>query len=345
MIINDKSNIITNLNKFCFNPKVIEQLQSFLINKNEIPHIIIHGPSGSGKKSRIYAFLNEYYDSVIFNIKLQEYSFKLSSNKYCEFNYLKSIFHYEVDLSSYSYNDHDIISNFIKYISKSKNILNNNFKIVIFRNSQSLSILAQNSLRRIIEKYAENIRFIFITNVLNNITKPIKSRCVIIKNNAPTEQNTEQIIKELAIRQNIEITDQNIQTIITNNKKLYNTIDLNIIINMFELSFITNSYVEYNLPFLIIFDKIIEIITTPITKLNSKSFDSLKTLIYKLYSNNIDFTLFINYLIKYVLNNNFKDEIIHKIIEQSTILNDEIINSNKEIIHIEKCMFNIITFF
>ena len=40
--------------------KIIQKLDYF-INENKIPHIIIYGPSGSGKRTILYNFINKIY--------------------------------------------------------------------------------------------------------------------------------------------------------------------------------------------------------------------------------------------------------------------------------------------
>ena len=49
----EKLNIHTN---------IIEKLDYFLEIK-KVPHIIFHGPSGSGKRTLVYSFINKIYNN------------------------------------------------------------------------------------------------------------------------------------------------------------------------------------------------------------------------------------------------------------------------------------------
>ena len=55
------------------------------------------------------------------------------------------------------------------------------FKLLLLDEADSMTQEAQNMLRRIMEKYARNCRFIICCNDLNKIIEPIQSRCTRFK--------------------------------------------------------------------------------------------------------------------------------------------------------------------
>src|ERR1700747_563896 len=65
---------------FDYNRKIAETL--LLISKdNCIPHIILHGPIGSGKESLANFFLRKLYNDNVQNLRKSKYEIKGSSNK------------------------------------------------------------------------------------------------------------------------------------------------------------------------------------------------------------------------------------------------------------------------
>ena len=50
------------MNKINIHERVKERLDKF-ISRNNIPHIIFHGPSGSGKRTILNEFINKIYNN------------------------------------------------------------------------------------------------------------------------------------------------------------------------------------------------------------------------------------------------------------------------------------------
>jgi len=118
-----------------------------------IKNMLIYGLPGTGKTTYINLIIN---------------------------NYLKDK-HNDDDLLNLNASDErgiNTVRNKIKIFCKKKNN-KNNFKLVILDESDSLTIDAQMSMRKIIEDY-NNTKFIFICNYKNKIINPLISRCVVI---------------------------------------------------------------------------------------------------------------------------------------------------------------------
>lgn len=133
--------------------KINERLDAFIKNNN-IPHIIFHGPSGSGKRTLIHNFINKLYDNNK-DIK-QEYVMRVD----CAHG--KGI---------------KFIREELKFFAKS-NIHNKKklFKSIILYNADNLTIDAQSALRRCIEKFSHTTRFFIIIGNKELLLTPILSR-------------------------------------------------------------------------------------------------------------------------------------------------------------------------
>jgi replication factor C subunit 3/5 len=63
------------------------------------------------------------------------------------------------------------------------------FKVVVINEAAHLSRDAQAALRRTMEKYSPNLRLILLANSTANIIAPIRSRTLLVRVAAPTEQD------------------------------------------------------------------------------------------------------------------------------------------------------------
>jgi DNA polymerase III delta prime subunit len=129
--------------------KIKKQLDHFIKTK-KIPHIIFHGPLGSGKRT----LLKYLIDKLYINNK---------NVMYVNCGHGKGI---------------KFIREELKFFAKS-NIKNNNkgvFKSIVLLNADKLTIDAQSALRRCIEQFSKNTRFFIIVENKDKLLKPILSR-------------------------------------------------------------------------------------------------------------------------------------------------------------------------
>jgi DNA polymerase III delta prime subunit len=129
--------------------KIKKQLDCFIKTK-KIPHIIFHGPHGSGKRTLLLYLVNKLYENN-------------KNIMYVNCGHGKGI---------------KFIREELKFFAKS-NIKNNNkgvFKSIVLLNADKLTIDAQSALRRCIEQFSKNTRFFIIVENKDKLLKPILSR-------------------------------------------------------------------------------------------------------------------------------------------------------------------------
>lgn len=88
-------------------------------------------------------------------------------------------------------------------------------KIVMIYNFEDMTSEAQNALRRIIENSAGTTRFILICNNLDNIIEAIQSRCVPLKTNLLSVEETSQLISHVRLKNGQGPLEPDIVKIIT----------------------------------------------------------------------------------------------------------------------------------
>lgn len=70
---------------------------SFQVNGGDFPHLLVYGPSGAGKKTRIMCLLRELYGSGVEKLRIEQHNFTTPSNKKIEISTISSNYHIEVN--------------------------------------------------------------------------------------------------------------------------------------------------------------------------------------------------------------------------------------------------------
>lgn len=135
--------------------KNIKDKLSYFIKENKIPHILFHGPSGSGKRTLVYSFVSDIYNNDKNLIKNYTMFADCAHGKGIKF-----------------------IRDELKFFAKTNvNIKGiGHFKTIILTNADKLTTDAQSALRRCIELFSHNTRFFIIVENKYNLLKPILSR-------------------------------------------------------------------------------------------------------------------------------------------------------------------------
>jgi replication factor C subunit 3/5 len=72
----------------------------------------------------------------------------------------------------------DVVRDQIKTFAATKTFSGgNDLKLIILDEADAMTSAAQNALRRVMEKYVRNVRFIIICNYVGQIIPPLQSRC------------------------------------------------------------------------------------------------------------------------------------------------------------------------
>lgn len=127
-------------------------LQKFM-KDGSLPHLLFHGPPGTGKTSTILACARKLYEPQQFGQMVLE-------------------------LNASDDRGIDIVRGQILNFASSRGMYaTSKFKLIILDEADQMTNDAQSALRRIMEKYTDNTRFCLISNYLNKIIPAIQSRC------------------------------------------------------------------------------------------------------------------------------------------------------------------------
>jgi len=166
---------------------IINSIDKFLLNKN-LPHLLFFGLSGTGKTSCVHCACKKLYGK---NYKYMILELNASDNRGI-----------------------DTVRKQIYEFANTKSMINNGIKTVILDEADSMTIMAQNALRKIIENNSANVRFCIICNYINKIIPALKSRCIQFRF-SPLDRNSKLgILKYILKSENFDLKEDYLDIII-----------------------------------------------------------------------------------------------------------------------------------
>ncbi|XP_043271085.1 replication factor C subunit 5 [Venturia canescens] len=130
---------------------IIKTINKF-IDENQLPHLLLYGPPGTGKTSTILACARKLYKPAQFTSMVLE-------------------------LNASDDRGIGIVRGQILSFASTGTMYRSGFKLIILDEADAMTNDAQNALRRIMEKYTDNVRFCIICNYLSKIIPALQSRC------------------------------------------------------------------------------------------------------------------------------------------------------------------------
>nr|XP_006820348.1 PREDICTED: replication factor C subunit 3-like [Saccoglossus kowalevskii] len=150
-----------------------------LVHSGDFPHLLVYGPSGAGKKTRIMCLLRELYGSGVEKLRLEHNNFTTPSNRKIEITTIASNYHIEV-----------------------------NPRFVILTEVDHLTKDAQHALRRTMEKYMATCRIILCCNSTSKVIPAIRSRCLGIRVAAPSIEEICQILHNVCRKEGLNLPSE-----------------------------------------------------------------------------------------------------------------------------------------
>jgi replication factor C subunit 2/4 len=164
------------------------------IEKGDLPHLLFHGGSGTGKTSTVMALVMQLYGPKRINEKVLE----LNASDENGINVVR-----------------DKIIKFANIVvgSADPKYPSPSFKIIILDEADSMTSEAQTALKKVMESTCEITRFVFICNYESKIIDAIKSRCADFRFNPIPDALMIKKLKTIAQDENMNVEDDVFQTI------------------------------------------------------------------------------------------------------------------------------------
>lgn len=167
--------------------ETVERLKSYVRSRN-LPHLLFTGPPGVGKTASAVSIARELF------------------GEFWGENF--------TELNASDERGIDIVRNKIKTFAKTAPIGGASFKIIFLDEADALTNDAQSALRRTMEKYSGNCRFILSCNYSSKIIEPIQSRCAIYRFRSLTDDAIAKRVKFIADTEGLTITEDGLKALV-----------------------------------------------------------------------------------------------------------------------------------
>lgn len=165
--------------------KITERLQAF-VEEDSIPHMLFAGPAGTGKTTSAIALAKDLYGDE------------------WKQNFMETNASDERGIN--------VVREKIKDFARTKPV-NADYKIIFLDEADALTSDAQQALRRTMEQFSDNCRFILSCNYSSKIIDPIQSRCAVFRFNRLEEESVKEHIQTLGEEEGFTISEDAVNAV------------------------------------------------------------------------------------------------------------------------------------
>eukprot|EP01025_Chloroclados_australasicus_P061265 TRINITY_DN8030_c0_g1_i2.p1 TRINITY_DN8030_c0_g1~~TRINITY_DN8030_c0_g1_i2.p1 ORF type:complete len:358 (-),score=37.98 TRINITY_DN8030_c0_g1_i2:360-1433(-) len=200
-----------------YRPKILDDVyghqQNIATLRNQmrlgiLPHMLFHGPPGTGKTSTIIAVANELYGEkrpiMVLELNASDDRglgvVRENIKTFCQQKYLNfQVAHGKQDMD----------------VDGAEKSTLPSFKLVILDECDAMSKDAQNAMRRILEQYVMNTRFCLICNNLSKIIPALQSRCMRLRYGPLPEEFLVNRVKQICDMEEIGYNGAGLKAVVT----------------------------------------------------------------------------------------------------------------------------------
>ena len=165
---------------------IVERLKSY-VERDDLSHMLFAGPAGVGKTTSAIAIARELY------------------GENWEENFL--------ELNASDERGIDVVRDRVKSFARTS-FGGHGYRIIFLDEADALTSDAQSALRRTMEQFSNNVRFILSCNYSSQIIDPIQSRCAVFRFAPLPDEAVEQQVRTIATAEGIEVTDDGVEALV-----------------------------------------------------------------------------------------------------------------------------------
>ncbi len=165
---------------------ITRQLKGY-VEKGELPNLLFSGGAGIGKTTSAVALAKEIYGDDWRD-------------------------HF-LELNASDDRGIDVVRDRIKSFARSS-FGGYDHRIIFLDEADSLTSEAQSALRRTMEQFSDNVRFILSCNYSNKIIDPIQSRCSVFRYSPISDEAIAKRLRDIADKEGVTVTDDGIDALV-----------------------------------------------------------------------------------------------------------------------------------
>ncbi|WP_336035604.1 replication factor C small subunit [Halobacterium yunchengense] len=165
---------------------ITERLESY-VARDDLPHLLFAGPAGTGKTTAAVAIAKELYGD-----DWQE-------------NFM--------ELNASDERGIDVVRDRIKNFARTS-FGGYDYRVIFLDEADALTDDAQSALRRTMEQFSENTRFVLSCNYSSKIIDPIQSRCAVFRFSPIDDDAVAAHLADIADREGVEYTEAGVDALV-----------------------------------------------------------------------------------------------------------------------------------
>ncbi len=165
---------------------ITERLQSY-VDRDDLQHMLFSGRAGIGKTTAAMAIANELYGD-----EWRDHFLELNASD-------------ERGI--------DVVRDRIKSFARTS-FGGVQYRIIFLDEADALTSDAQSALRRTMEQFSNNVRFILSCNYSSQIIDPIQSRCAVFRFSPLPDDAVAEQVRKIADNEGIEVSDDGVDALV-----------------------------------------------------------------------------------------------------------------------------------
>jgi replication factor C small subunit len=167
---------------------IVERLESY-VARDDLPHLLFTGQAGIGKTTAATCIAREVYG--------EEWREQF------------------LELNASDERGIDVVRDRIKDFARTDSgFVGYDYRIIFLDEADSLTSDAQSALRRTMEQFSNNTRFILSCNYSSQIIDPIQSRCAVFRFTPLPDDAVGEYVRHIAAEEGIEVTDGGVDALV-----------------------------------------------------------------------------------------------------------------------------------